>query len=247
MTPFQKIVKYIATALAIALSVSIISGILGVAALFTGLSNADATADNLKTYSVSQSVKNIEIDVNAANISFKKGDTLSIESNLNKLSVTEKNGTLKVKEKRLPGIFYGSAVLTVTIPENSSFEKLSINSAAGVIEIDSLNITKKAVIDSGIAKISVNAGSYNDLDIDSGIGSLVFNGKVTGKCEINAGIGDSDITILGKKSDYSIDIDKGIGSITVDGEKITDFESSEGDLGKIEIDGGIGSIELNFK
>lgn len=247
MTTFQKTVKYIATALAIVLSVSIISGIMGIIALFTGISSADATADNLKTYSVSQNVKNIEIDVNAANISFKKGNTFSIESNLNKLDVSERNGTLKIKEKRLLGVFYSSAVLTVTIPENSSFEKLSINSGAGVIEIDSLNITKEAVIDSGIAKISVNAGTYNNLDIDSGIGGLVFNGKVTGKCEINAGIGDSDITILGKKSDYSIDIDKGIGSITIDGEKISSLETNDGKLGKIEIDGGIGSIELNFK
>lgn len=247
MTTFQKIVKYIATALAVFLTVIIISGALGLIALFTGISNADATADDLKTYAVPQDVKNIVIDINAANLSIKKGESLSIESNINKLDILEKNGTLKIKEKRFFGLFYGSAVLTITVPENASFESLSIKMGAGNITAESVNVTKGTVIESGIAKISVNGCSFNNLNLDSGVGGLDFNSKVAGKFEVSTGIGESNITLPGKKSDYSVDVDKGLGSIIVDGEKVSELETKDGNLCKIEVDGGIGNISLNFK
>ena len=247
MTSFQRAVKFAAMALAIVLTVSIISGLIGIVALFAGLSNSDTVADNTKFYAVSKEINSIAIEIGAANLTVQKGDALSVESNLKKLDVSEKNGILKIREKRLFGFSRSNAVLTVTVPEDIFIENLSIETGAGSITLEELNITREASIESGIAKISVNGGTYNNLNVDSGIGGLVFNGRVTGECEINSGIGESDITVLGKKSDYSIDVEKGIGNITVDGEKISELKTNDGKVGSIEINGGIGTINLNFK
>ena len=52
MTTFQKVIKYLAIALAIFLTVSIIGGILGIFGLFSGFFTGDAVAGDLKTYTV---------------------------------------------------------------------------------------------------------------------------------------------------------------------------------------------------
>lgn len=247
MTPFQKTVKYIATALAVFLSIIIISGIVGIIALFAGFSSRDTVADGTKFYAVPKEINSISIEISAANLTIQKGNALSVESNIKKLDVSEKNGTLKIREKQLFGFYRSNAVLTVTVPEDIFIENLSIETGAGNITLEDLNITREASVESGIAKISVNGGTYNNLNVDSGIGGFVFNGLVTGECEISSGIGESDITILGKKSDYSLNIEKGIGSITVDGEKISELKTNDGKAGSIEIDGGIGTIDLKFE
>ena len=57
----------------------------------------------------------------------------------------------------------------------------------------------------------------------------------------------SFISLIGSKDDYKVDIDKGIGNITVDGKTVTDFGSSGNGQNHIEINGGVGTINLNFK
>ena len=266
MTNFQKAVKYIATGFAIFLAVSIICGILSVLAIITGIHEGDAVNESITGYSVSSSVTNLEVDISAADFTIKKGDTFAVESNLKNLTVTEKNGTLRLHEKNNFGFIYDGALLILYVPEDITFEKAKITTGAGKftvdgmttenlvltlgagdVEIKDLISTGRVDIDGGAGRITIDNGSFENLDLDMGVGQLNFCASVLGSSEFNLGVGESNLTFLGKEEDYSLDIDKGIGNVTVNGKTVSEYETQSGKLGSIEIDGGVGSVDVNFK
>ena len=44
-----------------------------------------------------------------------------------------------------------------------------------------------------------------------------------------------------------IDIEKGLGAVTIDGEKVTDFGTSGNGQHSLEIETGVGSVNLKFQ
>ncbi|MGN0172386.1 MAG: hypothetical protein ACI39E_06355, partial [Acutalibacteraceae bacterium] len=90
MTTFQKIVQYFAMAFAVFLIVSIIGGILSAIGFLGGFLGNDGVSKDMTTYSVSQTIEEIEMDVHAADVKLTTGKTFSVESNLAYLSVEEK-------------------------------------------------------------------------------------------------------------------------------------------------------------
>ena len=54
-------------------------------------------------------------------------------------------------------------------------------------------------------------------------------------------------TGIDKKENYTIDISKGIGTITLDGEKVEDNKKYENGDNFLEINGGIGNINIEFE
>ena len=68
MTTLQKVIKYLAIAFAIFLTVSIIGGILSAVGLFGGLFSSDAVFEEVKTYSVAADIHNLDIEINAADL-----------------------------------------------------------------------------------------------------------------------------------------------------------------------------------
>ena len=135
MTTFQKVVKYLAFALAIFLVVAIISGILSAIGLFGGLFDGEDLTGELKTYPVNGEIRNLEIEVNAADLCIKEGDAFSVESNLKKLKVEEKNGHLTVKDTAKNSIWgsgsYKDPVLTIYVPKGTVFENIELTTGAG--------------------------------------------------------------------------------------------------------------------
>lgn len=265
MTTFQKVIKYLAIALAIFLSISIVSGILGAFGLFGGFfSNHEVTGD-MKTYTVNDDITSLNIKINAADFTIKQGD-FKVESNLKHLTVENKKGILTINETKKSINTYNDAVLILYIPSNTVFEdvvlttgasrltayslsaqRLKFELGAGDVKFDTLTATSKADIDGGAGKITISDAALNNLDFDMGVGQLNIASSFTGESEFDLGVGESNITILGDKSDYRLDIEKGVGSITVDGEKV----SNEIELGSgqnyIEVNGGVGAINVSFK
>ena len=115
----QKIIKYIALALAIGLSVSIIGGIFGVIGLFGGFFGNDAVTEEMMFYGVKEDICSLNIEINAADITIKEGDTFSVESNLKNLRVTEKDKCLNIVQTENFRGSYKGAVLTVTVPSEA--------------------------------------------------------------------------------------------------------------------------------
>lgn len=272
MTTLQKIIKYCALAFAIFLVVSITSGICGALGIVSGIldgnngKDGDAVGET-KTYTVSSEIENLDIEISAAALEIVTGDSFSVESNHKYLSVTEKNGTLRIEEeKTIFGVSSNGVMVVLTVPEGFVFEDISISAGAGKVsiaalaantltldlgagatEIDWLNIQTRAKINSGTGKLTISNGELHDLSMDIGVGKLELTGKLTGRCSVDYGIGDAELTLRGNKEDYQIEIDKGVGGATLAGKSMSDDSIYGSGANRIDIDGGIGSINIEFE
>lgn len=267
MTSSQKVVKYIAVAFAIMLIVSIFSGILGAFGTFTGMFNSDDAVREMKTQTYSSDIEELILDVSAAQLIIKNGDEFSISSNNkyilirefeNRLEVTESNHTYTNTN--------GKIRLEVTIPESADFksvkittgagtvnieslvaEKLALELGAGQVEIGKLIATESSKISGGTGQINIKDGDLYKLDLEIGVGELRFAGALRGSCDFETGIGASHIDLLGSKDDYRIELEKGLGDTKIDGETISENAIYGNGANKVEIEGGIGEINIDFK
>ncbi len=270
MTTFQKVVKYLAFVLAIFLVAAIIGGILSAIGLFGGFFEGEDLTGELKTYPVNGEIRNLEIEVNAADLRIKEGEAFSVESNLKNLKVEEKNGHLTVKDTTKNSLWgsgsYKDPVLTIYVPKGTVFENIDLTTSAGRLTVDTLSAesiflelgagevtiekliaTRYADIDGGAGQVTVKGGTLNGLDIDMGVGELNLTSALSGDCRLDMGVGESNITLIGSKEDYRLDIEKGIGSISVDGKDLSDYGSSGNGACRVEISGGIGAINVRFE
>lgn len=265
MTTLQKVIKYLAVALAIFLSVTIIGGIIGAAGLFGGLFQSDSVLNDAKTYTVSNDVTELDIEITAANFTIKKAEFFRVESNLKHLTVQDENGVLEIKETKRFLVSNTGAELILYIPDGAVFEKVEIKTGAGVFMVDeliadelklglgagevkigSLTANKKADIDGGAGKITLSGGMLRNLDLDMGVGQLNLTAAVLGNSDFELGVGETNITLLGSEDDYSIKAKKGIGSVVVEGIKISDFNGTGSGENYIDVSGGIGTINIEF-
>mgnify|MGYP003430727412 FL=1 len=274
MTTLQKVIKYLALAFAIFLTVSIVGGILSAVGLLGSLfSDDDAEWGDVigetKNYTVSSEISDLNIQINAADFYIKEGNSFSIESNLKNLEVDEKNGCLTLKDLtkiKLNGSnAYENAVLTIYVPVGTVFDNVNIKTGAGRFTVDSLSAAtigfelgagdvtiskliaeKSANIEGGAGRITISDGAIKNLDLEMGLGQLNLTSALTGDCNLDSGVGEMNVTLLGSKDDYELDIEKGIGNITVDGKNVTDFGSSGNGANEVDIHGGVGAINVRF-
>lgn len=266
MTTFQKTVKYIAMGLAIFLTVSIIGGALSMFGLFSGFFGGDAVTENVTTYTISSDISNLEVKINAADFQIKQGKAFSVESNLKHLVVDDKNGVLTIKETKKFGSVYKTATLILYVPTETVFDKaniitgagritvdhlsadiMNLELGAGEVTIDSLIATKSADIEGGAGKITISDGALNNLDMDMGVGQLNLTSALSGKCQLDSGVGETNITLIGNKDNYRLELEKGLGSISVNGEDVSGHGNIGNGTNEVEINGGIGAINVEFK
>ena len=267
MSTLQKVIKYLAIAFAIFLTVSIVSGILEVIGLIGGwLDRDDAVSEHIETYTVSEECKVLQIEIGAADFTIRQGDSLLVESNLKNITVKSENGVLTIREKKRLGATYQNAMLTLWIPAGTVWkeaeiitgaghltadalaaESLKLTLGAGEVNIDSLMATVEADIQGGAGKITVSSGLLRDLDLEMGVGQLDLTAALLGNSDFDLGIGESKITLVGKRDDYSIYTEKGISSLTVDGETVSGSNRIGNGVNQIEINSGIGAVRLFFE
>lgn len=266
MNTFQITVKYIAIGFAILLTVGIISGILSMFGLFSEFFSGDTVTEDIKTYTVSSDINELNVKINAADFQIKQGDIFLVESNLKHLTVDDKNGILTIKETKKINSTYSGAVLTLYIPKDTLFEKANLTTGAGRLTVDKLsaNIVNLELgagevtintlvaasgidIDGGAGKITLSEGALHNLDLDMGVGQLNLTTALTGECELDLGVGESNITVIGNMEDYKLGIEKGIGNITVNGRDVSNLKNQGNGNNSIDISGGVGAINLEFK
>lgn len=265
MTTVQKVIKYLAIALAALLAISIVSGVLGAVGLFSGLFEDDAVADEVQQYPVSGEITELAIEIGAADLYIKEGEAFSVESNLKRLKVSSKSGRLLIKEVQRPFSTYEDAVLTVCVPKGTVFHSVSLSTGAGrltveelsaeVVDFDfgagevsigTLTAKRSADIDGGAGRVTIQDGTLTGLDLDMGVGRLDLTTALRGECQMDLGVGKSNITLLGSKDDYRVEIERGVGSVTVDGKEVSDYGNSGSGANEIEINGGVGAINVTF-
>ena len=272
MTSMQKVIKYLAIAFAIFLTVTIISAI--TAAVFAlsgilGLKNEieqSINSEMITTDLENNDIKTLDIEIAFTNLTIRKGEALKIQTDNNNINYKHENEKLEIKEKNKKlFVNYVEKELILYLPEDIEFEKVKIETGAGKIdiealktkklyfelgagetEIQNLNVSTECEIDGGAGKLSILGGIINNLDLDMGVGEVNLFSILTGKNEINAGVGNLNIDLEGNKELYKIQADKGLGSITIDGKEVSNGEVLGNGENYIEVDGGIGNIKIDF-
>lgn len=267
MSRIQKVIKYLAISFAIFLIVSIISSIMyGIISLTNIFSNSD-NVTNLNEVKINNDISSLDIDLSNVNVTIKKGNKFKIETNSdninyrvveNNLFINQKDDNWFNRKVNSDLIVYveKNFVFDFVLIENGagnleindlSTNELELDLGAGKVTIDKLTVLKEASIDGGAGEVNISNSSINNLDLDMGIGKVLISSTLTGNSEIDAGIGEVDLNLLDKEDNYKINIDKSIGEIIIDGNKVDDENSYGNGLNTIDISGGIGSININFK
>ena len=275
MTTAQKVIKYIATAFAVFLIITIISLILsGSYALLSAFglihTNKNIITDDLKVISSEvNEVSTLKIDLACTNLDIKTGNSFKVETNNSKITFEEKDGSVKIKEENRNWLNNNDSEsnLIIYIPEDMiAIDETKIETGAGKINIENLNTqslylelgagdvylenviaTGDTKIDGGVGKTELKSCEINNLKANLGMGEFVFNGKLIGKSEIDSGVGAINIKLMEKKENYTIEVDKGLGNVTLDGQKLEMDRVYGTGKNYLDIDGGIGSIKIDFK
>lgn len=289
MNQFQKNIKYLAMALAIFLTVSIIYSMIAILAFatsifglndFLGSVNDNEKIDYTSEDSFTQSYDNIDrinISHGAGKLIVKSSDDtdkvlVSLSNNKDEYKVSTSKGTLRLENKsKINNIFsFGGKKkhgvdLTISLPKNYNLEELEIDAGAGKIDLEGFNTDKLYInagagditvtkvqasdieLDGGIGQTTFKDVLFNKGDIDTGVGNINFTGKLIGRHKINSGIGEVNLNLKGKLQDYDLKIDKGLGEIRINGQKFKNVDLRQLNTdNEIDINGGIGSININF-
>lgn len=264
MTSTQKVIKGFAIGLAVFIIIAIINGIVFGLHMFGALNFKNS--GNIEVSETYDNVKELDIDVNASSVRIELGNNFSVKAeNVSKGFISKViNGTLKIKEENHWGFFnHTTGSITITVPRNHDLEKLSLDAGAGKIEIqnviaDDVKISQGAgllrienssfqnvKLEGGAGEIIVTSSILEDLKLDTGVGKVSIDGEILGVSKIESGIGEVELK-LGSEKDYSIYTEKGIGSIEIGGQNVSDKTTTGNGENKINIEGGIGSIHIDF-
>lgn len=266
MSVLQKIIKYLAIAFAIFLTFSIISGIMYGVSFLGNLFDDDkkSITEKLNDLEINNNTLLLDINVSSSNITIKKGDTFKAETNNKYINSKQDKNKLYIQEKN-HNWFHNNGELIVYIPNDFVFDGVSIetgagkvnietlstkqlylNLGAGKVDINNLNVLENAKIDGGAGQININAISINNLDLDMGVGKLSLTSKLTGNNKIDSGIGEMNLSLKGTLEDYKIILDNGIGKAKINGKTMEDDNTYGTGINKLDIDGGIGSIDIDL-
>lgn len=269
MTSGQKIIKYIAIAIAIFLIINIIGIILTIFAglgIFFNVKEAITNTENFEevidNYPIEE-ITNLDIEINYSKLEIKNGDTFKIECNNEKIYTEKKGNKIEIKEKNNWFNKQETSNIIIYIPENKIFERTEIEAGAGEINIDKLqtnNLTfsigagkvqinelevfEKAEIEGGAGKADIISGELHNLDLEMGLGELNLTTKLIGNNVIEQGIGKLSINLTDNIENYKIRTSKGLGSITIDGNEVQDGNTYGNGENNIRIEGGMGAIEI---
>ncbi|MGN0973591.1 MAG: DUF4097 family beta strand repeat-containing protein [Bacilli bacterium] len=268
MSNTQKIIKNLAIALALFLILNIILGIMYGASFLGNLLDSDnqSIKEKLDNLEIDKNTLLLDINISSSNITIKTGKNLKIESNnkyinskqdKNKFYITERKHRLSHHNKNNELIIY--------VPKDLIFEEVAIESGAGKVKIynlsskelnlylgagkvkiSNLTVLDNASIDGCTGKMIIDSSSIHNLDLDMGVGKLSITSKLSGDNKIDSGVGEIDLSLLGNPDDYTITLDKGLGSTTIDGKNISDDITYGSGSNKLDINGGVGSIKINF-
>ena len=263
MNGTQKIIKYAAIIFALLIILSVIGFIFNIIGYFI----PNGKVDTKNFYEEYNDVKEIYIDSGVSKLIIKKGEIFSVKADnvLTNFESKLNDNVLKIKEKTNK-LWYQkyNGVITITINENI-LDNLEINHGAGNLLVDGINANEfelehgagkvelnnvsfqKTSISGGAGEIIVNSSNLKNLDLYIGAGKTSIEAYIEGKSEINCGVGALDITLLGNEEDYQIKVSKGVGSIKINDDNQKNNQVFGNGHNTIELNGGVGSINVNFK
>lgn len=217
-----------------------------------------------------EQITGLYIDLKATSVIVERGDELAVVADTETITVSRGGNGLYIKEKEVhfwSGWSWNNKEIKVILPrEWDEMDTLRLNSGAGRVEVSDLVVrnleldlgagrvelnqvkaTEKAKINGGAGHLVVRESGLQDLDLDMGVGKVELDVKLGGNNQIDAGVGKLELGLRGKLDEYRIKVEKGLGSIELNGEKLSDGAvRGEGNI-LVDIDGGVGAIEINLE
>lgn len=259
--------KKFADALAVAVIVIILFALFGVTGLFSELGamlEGKEEKTEISTFTATE-ITDLEIEVATADIIITKGASLSIESDRFGFSLKEKKGKISLEERGGIFAFNKNRKVKITVPEGFTFDKLEIETGAsdisgdalkanslefdigaGSIALDSLEVYEKANIDCGAGELVLNNGTINNLNFSLGVGNAKVNSVLTSDCDFECGVGELELNLPDGKDNYSFRFDTGLGPVMLDSQRIRSGAEIGSGSNKIQVEGGVGSINITF-
>lgn len=275
MNSFQSIIKIFAVCLAVFIIINIFGAILfgaGVLTTMLGGDNiehshqAEISENYTQTYS---DVREIKIELVASRLTIKPGNELKVEVESSNTQVSSKvvNDTLRVVENKSWNFWRNnfSGNIIVYVPENMNLRRLKLETGAGKVNIDGIRAREADIshgaglleisnstfdetdIDGGAGRISIENSKLNNLNLEAGVGKIELGAEITGKSKIECGVGEMDIRLKGRQEDYRIIAEKGIGSLRINGDEASSNTAYGNGANYINLDGGVGSINVHFE
>lgn len=270
MNSSQKIIKNLAIALGIFLTIFIISMIIGGIYLITSVfsTKSDNSIDkeiNTLWMQSDENITSLDIEIKFSDLTIKNGDKFLVETNNKNIKYKYEDKTLEIKENTY-NLFNKNNIgeIIITIPSNIRLDSIDIDNGAGSLNIENINANKfnldlgagvtiidniivdSADINSGAGKFIIKFGKINNLDFDMGAGTAEITSIITGNNQINSGVGNLKLNLIDNIENYKIKINKGIGKVEIDNKEVSDDEIVGTGLNFINISGGIGTITVKF-
>lgn len=264
MTREQKIIKYAAIGFAVLLVASIVFGAVSIVGWIGGIGKS-AVGEN-QTHTPEGEIDSLKVEIGAADFKIIESEIIKVESNIKRLDVKVSRGALIIKDKTRNNANYDGAVLTVYIPKDFVFKSVDISTGAGKLTVDgisadsfdlelgageciinSLTITRSSNIEGGAGSVSILGGSIKNLNLEMGVGELNLKAALLGESELNLGVGEVKITLLGGRDSYTVELNKALGNIKLDGESLSSSRVVGNGANSVEVNGGIGNIDVSFE
>ena len=265
MTSIQKIIKYAAIAFALFIIISIVVGI--VESIGWLMPADDDITYGTSSFEPKGEPRDLEIDIYAADLTIKTGETFWVETNNDYINCKQNGDTLVIKEKKHNWFRKNNkSKLTIYLPEGYTFDETAIDCGAGKVNIEELRteeldmdlgagevliealyVEREADVDGGAGKIAISSGEITDLDLDLGVGEFVCEAFIYGDSDIDCGVGSVSLVLKGNRDDYRIRLEKGIGNAYLEGEGMTGNQVYGDGYNRIDIEGGVGNIDIRFE
>lgn len=193
---------------------------------------SDKSLGNVCTEELSvDEFSNLVFDTTISNINVKTGDSYMVSYKCNKRLVPKiksSGDTLTISQSNRANYKRNTtSEITVTIPEGTALNKLSL--------------------DTGVGDLYVTDCSFATCDVDGGTGNLSFENCAFDEMDIDGGTGNITVTSSQSLDGYMMDLDSGTGDITINGNDYNDeYEVNEHAKKHLVIDSGLGDIVVKY-
>ena len=215
------------------------------------------------------SIRNIKLDIDAAEITVKEPDDST------KIRAVLKHGkekyyscrldgdTLKIKYDAKKHYYKRSPQIILYLPKGSSFDELNfdigaadmswkdfdstcnrliVDVGAGNFEAEQFQVYGKMDVSVGVGNVEITDGVvYGDVALDCGVGNFSMEGSVEGNLKADCGMGSMTLDLNGEEKEYNYKLSCGLGSIDVDGETYSNISGDK----EVKNEGAEKNMELD--
>ncbi len=215
-------------------------------------------------------IKNLDIDISAAEVDFVEGTrddaivVLLYDCREKYYEGNIQGNTLELEyDMEEDFISFGDTemAIVIEIPAGMHFEKMDLDIGAtdaefklkdvscdtllldvgaGNIVAEEFVVKEYMEVNAGVGNVEINGGTYRDISLECGMGNFSMEGTLEGNLVAECGMGSMDLELKGDADAYNYDLSCGMGELNVNGTKYSSIAGSH----KVKNEGAIGTISL---